>query len=436
MLDSAGSTWECKIHPYTTYKAFTKNFKIIGNRLFYNNGNGNRLYIPRDQRIGYLKRFHDKLGHMAPDSILTLIRRRCYWPSLERDLREYCETCTLCQLNRGTRNPGKVAHITPVPPVALPFERWGLDFIQDLKPTQNGNKHIVTAIDYATRWLIAKPVPGRDERTVLDFLYNDIIINFGCPNEILTDRGSSFLSEAVQSFVNRYQIYHLKTAPYHPQVNGMVERVHSLLAHSIRTLSENQPDRWDEFVGQAVFGIRIRQHSVTRKSPFNLLYGLEPRLPVDLEFPSQLKVPLDQEEREIALSDYNSYRLEQLGQDRASAYFKSLAQAKRMERTTQEKFKFEIGEFVKVRGMKRTSKFDKLWSGPYTVVEYGFPHTYWLMKPNGQRLESLISEANMENWKSIDDLNESNTIVNLENDDSGDSDGEDIPPEGDDDDSQ
>jgi hypothetical protein len=235
----------------------------------------------------------------------------------------------------------------------------------------------------------------------------------------------------VQQFISRYQIYHLKTAPYHPQVNGMVERVHTMLAHSIRTLSENQPDRWDEVLGQALFGIRIRQHSVTRKSPFKLLYGVEARLPVDLEFPAQIQVPLDSEERSIALNDYNSYRLERLGQDRASAYFKSLAQAKRMERNSQVKFKFEIGEFVKVKGSKRKSKFDKLWSGPFTVVDYGFPHTYWLMKPNGQRLESLIAEVNMESWKSqkeLEDLNNQDLLdVNQDNSDV------DIPPEGDND---
>ena len=117
----------------------------------------------------------------------------------------------------------------PLPPVALPFERWGLDFVQDLPTTLQGNKHIITCIDYATRWVVAKAVPNRDSQTVMKFLYEDILQNYMAPYQIITDRGSSFLAEAVEQFETTYGIRHDKTTPYHPQTNQMVERMHSML---------------------------------------------------------------------------------------------------------------------------------------------------------------------------------------------------------------
>ena len=157
-----------------------------------------------------------------------------------------------------------------------------------------------------------------------------------------------------------------------------------------------------------------------------MIYGQEVRLPVDLEFPSRLKVPLDDKERQEALADYNSYKLKQLGQDRAAAYFKSVAQAKNMERTRDVSYKYDIGHYVKMKRHQR-SKFEPYWAGPYIVTELGFPGTYWLMKANGERVDSLVNESLLAPWISQDELEEINFNESnqLENDDV------DIPPVGD-----
>ncbi len=60
-----------------------------------------------------------------------------------------------------------------------------------------------------------------------------------------------------------------------------------MIGHSITTLSQSQPDRWDEFLNQTIFAIRVRSHAVTRHSPFYLLYGVEPRIPGDTEPPRE-----------------------------------------------------------------------------------------------------------------------------------------------------
>jgi len=62
--------------------------------------------------------------------------------------------------------------LKPIPPSGLPFERFGMDFVQNLPLTKNDNRHIITAIDYATRWPIAKVVKNIDSNTVASFLYH------------------------------------------------------------------------------------------------------------------------------------------------------------------------------------------------------------------------------------------------------------------------
>jgi len=154
--------------------------------------------------------------------------------------------------------------------VAFPFERWGLDFVQNLTETKSGNKHIITAIDYATRWVVAKPVKEMTSDVVAEFLYNEILMNYGAPYEIITDRGSSFLAEAFVKYETLQKIKHYASTPYHPQTNGMVERMHEMLGHAITTLTRGKPARWDEYLQQALFGIRVRSHAVTKFLPFYL----------------------------------------------------------------------------------------------------------------------------------------------------------------------
>jgi transposase InsO family protein len=434
-LASEDNQWTCEVHPFSQYGQYVKSFKLINDRLFYVKNQENRLYAPQIQRKSILEKFHDNLGHMGLGSILILIKRRYYWPNLEDDVSQYCVNCAKCQLSRQGRAP-KTTFVTPVPPVAIPFDRWGIDFVGRLIESKRKNNYIITAIDYASRWLVAKAVKLANEETVIRFLYSDILANYGVPSEVLTDRGKCFLGSAVEEFIRKYQVHHLKTTPYHPQTNGMVERVHSILNHSIRTLSQ-EPDRWDECLEQAVFGIRIRKHSVTGISPFELVYGQQVRLPVDLEFPVRIRVPLDENEQREALLNYNSYKLKQLGQDRAAAYFKSVAQAKNMERTREISYKFDIGHYVKMRQHKR-SKFEPYWTGPYIVTELGFPGTYWLIKANGQRIDNLVNEEQLAPWISQDDLEE----INFNNSNQLDNGVEeileevDIPPEGDNDDSR
>ena len=270
--------------------------------------------------------------------------------------------------------------------------------------TRKGNRHIITAIDYATRWVVAKAVPNRDAATVAKFIYEDLLINYGAPYEIITDRASAFVCAAMDEYLELQKVKHLASSPYHPQTNGMVERMHAMLGHSITTLTRGKPDRWDEFLAQTMFALRVRTHAVTGFSPFYLLYGVDPRLPGDVDPPRASMEPLSELEQREARREHHARLFESIGMDRAAAWERGEAQAERMRTrnpTTEgstETHHFKVGEWVKMKHHART-KFEFDWKGPYFVVELGHPRTYRLMTPAGRRLESQVNENDLAPWR-------------------------------------
>jgi hypothetical protein len=126
-------------------------------------------YLPHDNRVEVIQHYHENLAHLKHSSVIDIIKDRYWWPDLNDDIKDVIARCLHCQLNASNSSVEEPTPLTPLPPVPLPFERWGIDFVQDLPTTLSGNKHIITAIDYATRWVVAKAVPNREKDNVISF---------------------------------------------------------------------------------------------------------------------------------------------------------------------------------------------------------------------------------------------------------------------------
>jgi len=374
----------------------TEKFTIIDDKLMRILPNKNKVhYLPKDSRIETMERFHQGLGHLKFGSVKELITRRYWWPSMENDMIEFIRNCPQCQLAASSNVVHSRPPVQPVPPVAIPFERWALDFVGPLERTAKGNRYILTAIDYATRWVVCAAVPEADHVTVKRFLY-DLMVDYGSPSEVLTDRGKAFLAKGVQEFMSANKILKLNTAPYHPQTNGMVERMHAMLKSSLTALTNGQPLLWDLFLKQALFAIRVRRHAVTKYSPFYLMYGTQPRLPGDMRNPELPPVAASDEE----ILARNVQTMIELGYARGSAYHESQLQAERMRSGNtedQRDYFFQVGDLVK-RKNGNPRKFEFNWTGPYLIASVGHPGTYWLRKMNGEMLTAPINQMDLAPW--------------------------------------
>ncbi|KAH9268094.1 hypothetical protein BASA84_000404 [Batrachochytrium salamandrivorans] len=191
-----------------------KNFRFRDNTFvrILNDGKSTATYMPSNDRVQVMKHYHESLAHLKYGSIIDLITRRFWWPDMKKDLKNYIARCPECQLNRSASRTHAPLPIRPVPPVALPFERWGIDFYGPMMETKNGSKYLITCIDYATRWVLAKPVREMTEAAVATFLY-DLMMTYGAPFEIISDRGKSFLAEGISEFERENSIRHLANDP-------------------------------------------------------------------------------------------------------------------------------------------------------------------------------------------------------------------------------
>ncbi|KAH9255961.1 hypothetical protein BASA81_005998 [Batrachochytrium salamandrivorans] len=227
-------------------------------------------------------------------------------------------------------------------------------------------------------------------------------MTYGAPFEIISDRGKAFLAEGIDPFERENRIRHLATTPYHPQTNGMVERMHAMLGHELTTLVHGKRDRWDEYLPQVLLALRTRTHAVTKFSPFFFLFGIHPRLPTDETPPQNTLAPLDDIERMEENSEFIARNLEEVGQARSAANVRTKAQAEAMRKrnnfdeTTPDYF-FKVGDMVKMKHHDRL-KLEFRWKGPYHVVDVGHPGTYWIMTPQGLRLPNAVNQNDLAPW--------------------------------------
>ncbi len=169
--------------------------------------------------------------------------------------------------------------IHPIPAKA-PFQRIGIDIMGLLTITRRGNRYIVTAMDYFTKWLIAKALKEATAKAISKFMYQKIICEHECPEVLQSDRGTHFVNRVIEDLTEKFKIKHRLSSPYHLQTNGLVKKFNQTLCEKLAKLSE-ETDQWDEFVDPVLMAYHITKHSATGVTPFLLMYGREAVLPID-----------------------------------------------------------------------------------------------------------------------------------------------------------
>ena len=136
-----------------------------------------------------------------------------------------------------------------------------------------------------TKWPEARALPNAKAASVAAFFYENIICRHGCPRELLTDQGTHFVNELIDSMCNRIGVRHRLSTPYHPQTNGLVERFNRTLCEMLAKYTYQYQQDWDIFLPSALFAYRTMRQNTTRYEPFYLTYGRDAVLPIDLQLP-------------------------------------------------------------------------------------------------------------------------------------------------------
>jgi transposase InsO family protein len=125
-----------------------------------------------------------------------------------------------------------------------------------------------------------------DAKTSAKFLFKNIFTRFGCPLEIVSDRGLHFLNETIQELTRIFFIKHRKTTPYNPKANGLTERANGIMVNILNKIISVHKTDWDIKLQSAIWAYRTDEKITTKRTPFYLVYGMDSIMPVEFEVPT------------------------------------------------------------------------------------------------------------------------------------------------------
>ena len=238
-----------------------------------------QLIVPKAYRSRALVGCHDDVGHQGRMRILSLLRERFFWPGMQSEAIQYVLKCTRC-LRRKT--PSHVAPLQPIH-VTQPLELVHMDYLS-LEPSKGNIENVLVITDHFTRYALAYPSKTQTAQATARILWDNFICHYGFPEKFISDQGRNFKSDLIKELCKIAGVQKLHTTPYHPQGNGQCERFNSTLCNMLGTLSEEEKSDWKSYLGCMTHAYNCTKHASTTYSPYYLMFGRHPRLPIDVEF--------------------------------------------------------------------------------------------------------------------------------------------------------
>ncbi|GJX73329.1 reverse transcriptase domain-containing protein [Tanacetum coccineum] len=160
------------------------------------------------------------------------------------------------------------------------FNVWGVDFMGQF-PSSRGNKYILVAVDYLSKWVETKALPTNDARVVVKFL-KSLFARFRTPRAIISDRGTHFCNDQFAKVMSKYGVTHRLATAYHPQTSGQVEVSNRGLKRILeRTVGENRAS-WSDKLDDALWAFRTAFKTPISCMPYKLVYRNSCHLPIEL----------------------------------------------------------------------------------------------------------------------------------------------------------
>jgi hypothetical protein len=198
---------------------------------------------------------------------------------MRKDIKDYVQGCADCQRHKVNNRPTK-APLRPIypKPEATPFETIALDFITKL-PISQGYDSILTVTDHdCTKASIFIPCNEEINAEGTAALYiKHVFAHFGLPRKVISDRDPRFISKFMQEVCRITGIERNPSTAYHPRTDGQSERSNQWLETAIRFISDYHQTNWAPYLPIAQFAHNNWPSDTTRKSPFFLLMGYNPR---------------------------------------------------------------------------------------------------------------------------------------------------------------
>ena len=147
-------------------------------------------------------------------------------------------------------------------------------------------RNVLVLQDHFSKYVVVYVVKDQTARTAAETLRIRYFGLFSAPAYLVSDQGKAFTGHVSTHLCELYGVQKLRTSPYHAQTNGQVERMNQTIIHMIGKLEEDRKACWLEHLPELLMAYNATHSAVTGYSPYYLLFGRRPRIPVDYLFPT------------------------------------------------------------------------------------------------------------------------------------------------------
>ena len=210
-------------------------------------GNHEQVVLPQSLCRLVYRELHENMGHLGLDRVYQLAKDRFYWPYMRRDIDNFIHQSCSCLKQRRPHIPIR----EPLQPIVstAPFDLISIDFVP-LETSIGGYQYILVVVDHFTKFAQAFPTRNKSGTTAADKIFSEFIPRFGFPGRIIHDQGGEFESDLFKKLSMLSGIKNLQTTLYHPQGNGICERMNRTLLGMLWTLQKHT-----SHIGQTTFTI-------------------------------------------------------------------------------------------------------------------------------------------------------------------------------------
>ena len=320
---------------FCIYAAHQKDFVLRHNLLYLrvtpkkSNEDVLAFVVPGLKRQVAIDGCHRYLGHQGRDHMLSLLKERFWWLGMAQRMMMSVCNCPKCCIFKAK------PQIPPMEPILCtePLDLVHIDYVSmevtvgvTEKPVV---KNVLVVEDHFTRFTQVYVTNNHTACTMARVFYNEFFSVFGFPRQLMSDQASKFTGQVISELCDLLGITKIRTLPYHPQTNGTVERVHQKLRRMIAKMDPEKRAKWPSYLGPILIAYNATRSLITGYSPYFLMFGHRPRLPVNLLFPT-----VRRDENSRTTDEYVTSLYDKLKSALASARDTALLEAQRQKRRT------------------------------------------------------------------------------------------------------
>ena len=331
---------------------------------------GLRVIVPDEWQDPIVREVHGQ-HHVGAPNTLELCKNRFYWKSMKQQvfsLIAKCETCLQCKTSKGLKANLVTPRIRP------PRAMLAID-IGSFPVSKRGNNCFLMMLDSNTKFMAVSAMKGQKADVVKSALWDKWYPYFGIPEELCSDQGKNVDGEVIRKLCEDLNIKKIRSSPFHPQGNGSAEKAIGTLKTIMRSMIQSRKldlSDWDAILPEAILAANNMVNKSTQYSPFMMMWGTKPRMPVD----SLLQLPTHEEE---ILDPIVVQRNADLNRQESQVEYK-----KRYDKSANP-VRYEIGQEVLLRRNygNHVSANVRWLKGPYYISKKVGPANYGVSGPKG-----------------------------------------------------